>query len=333
MQPQLSPEKAEEFCPIPFLQLQLNPMGSVSACCFSGEVPVGTVPKEGIQEIWNGQKMQEWRREFLEGNIRTCRGPIDSFQCHKNYRHLISTVELSEVQSQGPRRLDIRFNGKCNLQCQMCDVWKQPNGIYDTSDFWAIGPKEIFPHLVEVDMLGGEPFIQADTFRFIDAVTAVNSHCTWGFITNANYVLNSKLKSYLDKLTLRHIHMSLDAMSPETYSKIRIGGRWEKTLQTVKDYVEYRNARAKEGRGFALFASFCVQRDNWRELPAFLQFCEENGLLPIVQNVITDNTGHREHMGIANLGAEARAEIASFLREKVPAGNHGHIQSVLSMIS
>lgn len=333
MQPQLSPEKAEEFCPIPFLQLQLNPMGSVSACCFSGEVPVGTVPKEGIQEIWNGQKMQDWRREFLEGNIRTCRGPIDTFQCHKNYRHLISTVELNVLQSQGPRRLDIRFNGKCNLQCQMCDVWKQPNGIYDSSDFWAVGPKEIFPHLVEVDMLGGEPFIQADTFRFIDAVTAVNSSCTWGFITNANYVLNAKLKSYLDKLTLRHIHMSLDAMSPETYSKIRIGGRWEKTLQTVKDYVDYRNERAKEGRGFALFASFCVQRDNWRELPAFLQFCEDNGMIPIVQNVITDNTGHREHMGIANLAAESRAEIVSFLKESVPPRNQGHIQSVLSVIS
>lgn len=333
MQPRLSPEQRDEFCPIPFLQLQLNPMGSVSACCFSGEVPVGTVPREGIQEIWNGEKMQAWRREFLEGNIRTCRGPIDTFQCHKNYRHLIPAVELKEVQSQGPRRLDLRFNGKCNLQCQMCDVWKQPNGIYDGSDFWRVGPKEIFPYLMEVDMLGGEPFIQADTFRFIDAVTAVNARCTWGFITNANYVLNAKLKSYLDKLPLRHIHISLDAMGAETYAKIRVGGRWEKTLQTVMDYVEYRNQRAQEGRGFALFASFCVQRDNWRELPAFLQFCEERGMIPIVQNVITDSTGHREHLGIANLDAEMKAEIAAFLRRNVPAKNQSQIDPVLSLLA
>jgi cyclic pyranopterin phosphate synthase len=332
MQPLPAPEQAEEFCPIPFLQLQLNPMGSVSACCFSGEVPVGTVPSQGIQEIWNGEKMQAWRKEFLEGNIRTCRAPIDTFQCHKNYRHLIPNVELKEIQSHGPRRLDLRFNGKCNLQCQMCDVWKQPNGIYDSSDFWVVGPTEIFPYLLEVDMLGGEPFIQADTFRFIDAVSAVNPRCTWGFITNGNYVLNAKLISYLDKLILRHIHISLDAMSAETYAKIRVGGRWEKTLQTVKDYAAYRARRSEEGRGFALFASFCVQRDNWRELPSFLLLCEELGLTPIIQNVITDDTGHRAHLAIANLRTEAKAEILDFLKERVSPQNQDYIRPILNLL-
>jgi cyclic pyranopterin phosphate synthase len=332
MQPSLTPEQSEEFCPIPFLQLQLNPMGSVSACCYSGEVPVGTVPAKSIQEIWNGEKMQAWRREFLEGNIRTCRGPIDTFQCHKNYRHLIPAVELREAQTQGPRRLDLRLNGQCNLQCQMCDVWRQPNGIYDKSDFWTSGPQEIFPHLLEVDMLGGEPFIQADTYRFIDAVSSVNKNCTWGFITNANYVLNARLKSYLDKITLRHIHISLDAVSAETYAKVRVGGRWEKTQQTVREYVAYRNQRADMGRGFALFASFCTQRDNWHELPAFLRFCDELALIPIIQNIIIDNTGHRANMGIINLPAEKRAEILSFLRENIPQEKHHQIQPVLSHI-
>src|SRR5439155_91000 len=82
--------------------------------------------------------------------------------------HLLGEIEIAERQQAMPRRLDLRLNGRCNLECIMCDVWRQPNELYDNSDLWTLGPEKIFPFLLEVDMLGGEPFIQRDTYRFID---------------------------------------------------------------------------------------------------------------------------------------------------------------------
>jgi cyclic pyranopterin phosphate synthase len=272
-----------KFCPIPFIQLQLNPLGHVSACCFSGEYQVGDIKDSTLVEIWNGDILRKWRREFLEGNIKICEKPMKNFECHKNYQHLVEFVDFNEVQKRMPIRLDLRLNGQCNLECVMCSVWTQPNQLYDSSDLWSIGPEKIFPFLKEVDMLGGEPFIQKDTFRFVDEVSKVNSTCTWSFITNCNYALNTFLKKKLDKLKLRSIHMSIDSLDPVTYSKIRQKGKLEKTLKTLNDYVVYRSDRAEVGKGFALFASMCVQKLNWREIPSFLKYCRIRQIVPIFQ--------------------------------------------------
>lgn len=280
------PKTRDSFCPIPFLQLQLNPRGFVSACCFSGEHKVGDIQKESLAEIWNGPEMQKWRQEFITGDIKICESAMKNFECHKMYTHLNSEASLEIIQPNWPRRLDLRLNGKCNLECIMCDVWRQPNGLYDSSQLWSNGPTEIFPHLVEVDMLGGEPFIQRDTFRFIDEVSAVNSTCTWGFITNGSYVFNEKMRSTLDKIKLRHIHISIDGVTKPVYEKIRKNGTFEKTMATVQSFVDYRKARENEGRGFVLFGSMCVQKDNWNEIGLFLDFCKAHGLNPILQSII-----------------------------------------------
>jgi MoaA/NifB/PqqE/SkfB family radical SAM enzyme len=278
--------KRENFCSIPFLQLQLNPLGNVSACCFSGEHKVGSVKESTIKEIWNNPEMQKWRQEFITGDIKICKTPMQNFECHKMYTHLNDAVELKVIQDAYPRRLDLRLNGKCNLECIMCDVWKQPNGLYDNSDLWTDGPERIFPYLIEVDMLGGEPFIQKDTFRFIDAVAAVNSQCRWGFITNCSYNFNEKIEQSLDKIELRHIHLSLDGVSKNVYEKIRKNASFEKTFATIESYINYRDRRKALNRGFTLFGSMCVQKDNWQEIGDFLNFCEARDIQPILQSII-----------------------------------------------
>ncbi len=313
------------FCPIPFLQLQLNPLGDVSACCYSGEYKVGDVHRSTIEEIWNGEVMRRWRREFLTGEVKICQTPISTFQCQKNYQHLNHLIDFSEIQTRMPQRLDLRLNGKCNLECVMCDVWSQPNGMYDKSDFWQIGPEKIFPFLKEVDMLGGEPFIQKDTFRFIDEVVKVNATCTWGFITNCHYRLSPQLLATLEKLELRHIHMSLDAVRPETYAKVRLKGDLKKVMETVKGFIEFRNNRASRGKNFALFASFCVQRDNWFELPEFFDFCDQHNLEPIIQEVIG-----REQLSLQGLSSDEKAELKRLYTSKIRPERQSMVRSIIS---
>jgi cyclic pyranopterin phosphate synthase len=301
------------FCPIPFLQLEFTPLGDVSACCFSGEYKVGSVNEtKSIKDIWNSEVMQQWRREFLTGDIRICESAIKNFACQKHYQHLNSLVDFSEVQTQMPQRLDLRLNGKCNLECVMCDVWYQPNGRYDASEFWEIGPTEIYPYLKEVDMLGGEPFIQKDTFRFIQDVSSVNKDCTWGFITNCHYRLSKQLREALNSLKIRHIHMSLDAVTADTYAKVRLKGNWDIVLPTVEAYIQMRDERAKEGRGFLLFASMCVQKDNWFEVPDFIKFCEARNIVPLIQGVIG-----REHLSLTKLSPEQKSELKRLYTTKL----------------
>jgi cyclic pyranopterin phosphate synthase len=275
--------------------------------------------------------MQTWRNEFLTGNIKICEKPMKTFKCHKMYDHLIKEVELSKIQNKAPIRLDLRLNGKCNLECIMCDVWRQPNHLYDQSDLWTWGPSEVFPHLREVDMLGGEPFIQKDTFRFIEEVLKVNSNVTWGFITNGQYKLTDKILDVLKKIKLRHIHVSLDSLDPKTYSEIRKGGNLQKTLdvlQTLKKFKE------ETGQHFAIFVSVCVQKLNFTELPAFKEFCEQNGFQPILQDLIG-----LDHLSVRSLYGEDRRQAIELFKtfKNVPGfeildsvlGNYEHIADMV----
>lgn len=296
------------FCPIPFLQLQLNPLGNVSACCFSNEHKVGNVRENTLEQIWNGSEMQKWRSEFINEDIKICKDPIRTFECQKMFQHLNDLAVLTPVQELAPRRLDLRLNGKCNLECIMCDVWSQPNGIYNESDFWTYGAEHIFPHLVEIDILGGEPFIQKDVYRVIEEISKVNPVCKFGFITNCSYTFNEQLRSYLDKIQIRHIHMSIDSLNSQTYMKIRKKGDLKKTLKTVESYVQYRNQRQIEGRPFTLFASLCVQKLNWMEIPDFLVFCAQHKIQPLFQSVIG-----REDLSLSGLDDFQLKEIQKSL--------------------
>ncbi len=301
----------DHFCFYPFMQLLLQPTGVVSPCCWNQGITLGKIPEQGLLEIWNGEPARALRREFLEGKPVSCAQQMKHIGCHRfSRRDGSSQIELVEIQPRAPRRFDLRLNGRCNLECVMCEVWTQPNGLYDETDFWRLGPTEIFPNLLEMDVLGGEPFVQSDTYRLIDQVTAVNSSCSFAFVTNGHYKFNDRIRKYLDKIPIRWLQVSVDSVDPANYPKVRRGGRLERVLETIDGLVEYAARRKAEGRGFRILASMCVQSQNWHEVPAFLDFLQgKPSIEPVLQFAYSP-----AEVSLLGMTAERRGEIASTLR-------------------
>lgn len=267
------------FCALPFVSLLLNPKGTVHPCCWNQKLVAGKITGRNLKEIWNGGPMCALRREFLSGKIKSCCTQIRQIRCNEYFRDLESQIIREEVQTQGPKKLDVRLNGKCNLQCQMCDVWQEPNGFYEEKGFWQWGPEEVFPHLQSIDVLGGEPFIQKDSYRLIKEVTRVNNQCQWGFSTNANWKFSEAVRRHLDVIKIKWFQISLDSVVPDTYQRIRHGGNLERVLKTTDDLIDYGNGR----KDFPLLVSMCVQKANWREIKPFIQYAGEKGLKPCFQ--------------------------------------------------
>jgi cyclic pyranopterin phosphate synthase len=274
----------DQFCYYPFTQLFLDPRGRAAPCCWNQDYILGNIKSSSLEELWNGHKLQELRRQFIVGKPVACAQQMKDIRCHRySRREYAQDISVSPVQAQRPSRFDVRLNGLCNLSCVMCDVWEMPNGNYTHTDFWSKGPTEFFPKLKEIDVLGGEPLVQKDTFRLIDEISAVNRYCTWAFVTNGHYTVSDTIISRLDKILIRWIQVSVDSLDSDTYPKIRIKGRLAKTLDTVKRLNEYRRIRRDQHRGFGLTASMCVQKLNWREVESFLRWTQELDLLPILQ--------------------------------------------------
>jgi cyclic pyranopterin phosphate synthase len=279
----LSPEG---FCIVPFTNLILEPDGSVGVCRHKGtEFTIGHIEENSISEIWNNHFIKRWRSEFLKGEAQICAKEIPHMHCnlcpHNN--ELLDDVIFSEHQDRPFIKLTANFNGRCNLQCQMCHVWKMPNGLYDKINFWGPAQKDIFPYVKEIDMLSGEPFIQPDTYRLIDAVSSVNPSCRWMLTTNAHWKLNQKIKDALNKIDIKYIVLSIDSLNTETYHKIRYPGDLQVVLKNIDALLEYNETRPQNQKGKIPFhLNFLVQKDNWKEVPNALNFCDEKGIIPFI---------------------------------------------------
>lgn len=276
---------ASKFCIIPFTNLILEPDGKVGMCRQKGsEFPIGNIKKNTIKEIWNSERAQHWRKEFLNGKPRRCKQNISHTHCnlcHKTNANW-DDIDFSEVTTSPIRKLTANLNGLCNLRCTMCHIWRKPNDVYNDENFWIPARENIFPHLKEVEMLSGEPLIQKDTFKLIDEVSAVNPDCEWSITTNAHYKLSKYIKSQLDKIKLTYLMISIDSLNPETYAQIRQPGNLDVVLKAVDDYIDYNETRSEELGKIDIRFNFLVVKENWKELGEMLEFCSKKKIHPYI---------------------------------------------------
>jgi cyclic pyranopterin phosphate synthase len=277
----------DRFCIMPFVNLILEPNGSLGICRQKGtEFSVGNISEGPIDQLWNKESIRSWRRDFLDGSGKICDQELRHRQCQlcPELNKMLPHTSFSEYIDSPPLRLTANLNGKCNLECQMCHVWKMPNGLYNEENFWIPAREKIFPFLKEVDMLSGEPFIQADTYRLIDEISELNPDCEWSFTTNAHWLLNKKIMDSLEKIKVKNLMISIDSLEMDTYAIIRKKGNLELVLKNIKMLKEYEADRISRGKsGFSMNLNALIQKDNWREAKNFIDWGLENEIHPFVK--------------------------------------------------
>lgn len=127
------------FCVMPFVNIILEPNGDVGICRQKGtSFTFGNIQNQSIDEIWSSQKIQEWRQGHLDGTPKICEVELVDRKCNlcPELNALLPNAEIDNIKNPKILRLTANLNGKCNLQCQMCNVWKMPNGFYTEENFW-----------------------------------------------------------------------------------------------------------------------------------------------------------------------------------------------------
>jgi len=265
----------DKFCSVPFIGLLIEPDGKVGLCRIKGdEAEIGNLHENSILEIWNSPKAQAWRQEFLDGKPITCKTEVRHKQCHRCIEQNIQLKpeDLTVVQRLKPRRIAFNLNGKCNLECVMCTIWQKPNGLYDKNGFWDQFD-DLITDLVEVELLSGEPFIQKDTYKLINMISARKPEARWVITTNLNWKLTPYIKDHLDKIAIRNLIVSIDSPNPVTYPLIRKNGNLSLLLRTLQDLGHYEKERIACGlSGLQIQANFLVQKLNWHELKEINDF-------------------------------------------------------------
>lgn len=177
-----------------------------------------------------------------------------------------------------PSKLFVETTSRCNLNCFMC-VKQTDEGCVEEGDlttklFRALEPA--FPHLEALILNGvGEPLLNRHLEDFILRGKELMSANGWtGFQTNG-LLLDQDRALSLTAAGLDRICLSVDAVSPATFRKVREGGELSAIDRAFSALSEARETTG--GRGPEVGVEFVLMRDNLHELPSTLQWAAERG--------------------------------------------------------
>jgi|688.fasta_scaffold151101_2 sulfatase maturation enzyme AslB (radical SAM superfamily) len=284
-------------CQIPWNTLGVNNNGDVFLCSSPSWIPkfAGNIlQSNNIYEILNSVTAQQIRQEILAGRYYYCNNKICSF---------FGAVDPATYQSQPqvkseplafssqapvtaiPKYLIFDFDYTCNFKCPSCRTELINNNkhhvIRPVNDRIVEKIKQLIidqidHQPVEIRWCGGEPFISEVYLDLLDYIIDTKKSNIQHIIqTNGSYL---RSKSHLvEKLmpTIKELRISFDAATADTYKKIRVNGDWNLLIDNVqwtRDLIARSNAQTK------VTADFVVQRDNYKEIPAFVELCQDLGI-------------------------------------------------------
>lgn len=169
----------------------------------------------------------------------------------------------------------------CNLNCIMCSHENIPGphskiqGFMNFETFKKIIdelPAKKVPAGYKLFWLG-EPFLNPDFPKMLSYIYEklknrseyIDIHTNGHFLNNENIELLLNIGNKLPRLTI-----SLDAIHPETYKKIRRGGDLNKVIENVKKLLHERERRKLSYPGLIL--QFIIMEENWNEVKEFQDF-------------------------------------------------------------
>jgi len=160
---------------MPWIHFHISNGGTAKACCVAN-IPYGNINKESLEEIWNGDAINQIRKKFLKGESdKRCA------TCHKleatgaksirqetfeKFEHIV--VTKNEID--WPVYFDIRFSNVCNFRCRTCwhgasSKWFADAKVLGTN----IGQQAILKNINEVDAFiakSSAALLKAEEFYF-----------------------------------------------------------------------------------------------------------------------------------------------------------------------
>jgi radical SAM protein with 4Fe4S-binding SPASM domain len=246
-------------CIIPWVYLEIFPEGTVTPCC-ANTLTLGDIKTTSLEEIWNGEKMNRFRRSLFAKNLpSSCECCIHTEKLggqslREKYNDFFNssfpsvsdnTNEDGSLKTITFKGWDFKVSNKCNFKCRMC-------GPRLSSSFTGViqeHAKDLnidqfvddnIDHFELIEFAGGETLLMDEQYELLEKlINRGRTDVELWYNTNMS-VLSYKGKNVLDywnkwnpdKLT---IFASIDEIGDRA-EYIRKGTRWEivdKNLRTI----------------------------------------------------------------------------------------------------
>ncbi len=260
----------ELFCKNPWNCIELNNDGKCFFCnpCFSNFNSIGNIFEDSIEEIWNGERAQNFRRDVMEKKYTFC----NYENCNGNKTN---TLEYNDTIAPLPEYINIGYDYTCGQRCIICrdDYYALPP---ETCKKWEDALKtHIIPITKNVKYMfincRGEFFDSKHTQKMYAAIIDNNPNIKVDFISNGIKCNEENLKKYnlLDKVF--KIHISLHAATRETYKKIFRVDKFDEVMKNV----QFISSLKKSGKIQEFEIMFVITAENYKDMPKFVKLAQE----------------------------------------------------------
>ena len=101
-------------CRYPFERVTVEVNGNVSFCCptYNNDYFIGNIFKDSFEDMWFGEKAQQFRESILDGSYKYCNldicGEVDNLCDSKNLKVIY------------PKVVNLSYIHTCNVRCITC---------------------------------------------------------------------------------------------------------------------------------------------------------------------------------------------------------------------
>ena len=187
----------------------------------------------------------------------------------KEYRKSLS-YDINGFLPDFPLTVTLELVNRCNLNCVMCYTVnhgekKSTLGLDKIKTILDEGQKNGLPALVIG--LGSEPLLFKGAKEVMSA--AIGADVMDMFLGTNGVLLTEDVSNFLVDNEVARIEVSLDAATPETYTKVRGKDELKKIEANLRRLIEIK--RARNATLPVIRLTFCVQDLNSHERGAFLE--------------------------------------------------------------
>ncbi len=208
-----------------------------------------------------------------------------------------------------PTKLFVETTTRCNLNCFMCVKQNQGSEVFegDFSPELFARLEAALPHVDVLILNGiGEPLLNPYLESYIRRAKKLMPHSGWiGFQSNGVLMTPLRAESLFDA-GLDTICISVDAIAPEQFKKIREGGNVDAVEMALS---ALNNARIACNRPeVKIGIEFVAMNSNISELPATLEWAASRGArFAIVTHVLPYDERHAHEAVFCNITDQALA--------------------------
>ena len=238
-------------------------------------MPFGNLLQDGnLDEIYNSTyarivKLSSLNRSYCLCNLHS--------KCvrYKTITNLVSTDKKWEIGIV-PEKILVNFDPTCNLFCRSCRVEKYEMDDQTKQETTIVVTKLLNSGWLEktkiLQLAGNGELFYSPFYRQLLFSDLKRQQIR--IQSNGTLFNEENWKLVADKYKMIDVSISVDAATKETYTKLRCGGNWHNLMKNLTMLSDLH--RQKQIREFQL--SFVVQRDNFREMSAFVKLGKKLGV-------------------------------------------------------